>query len=65
MALTTPTIKNTRLQAAKDTAIDTMFFSYLENRRRQLIGELRDIETHLLNAGKIKRPSLRPPKQRN
>ena len=44
--------------------IDAMFFDYLELRRRQIINELRNVEGHLLKAGRIKRPSLPPVKQR-
>lgn len=60
---TTPTLNGATLQQERDK-IDKMFFDYLENRRRQLLGELRDIETHLVSAGRIKRPSLRPTRQR-
>ena len=61
---TTGTIQGVALEAEREK-IDKMFFDYLENRRRQLIGELRDIETHLISAGRIKQPSLRPTRQRN
>jgi hypothetical protein len=62
--MTEPTSPYTVVTSTAHVSAEDMFLAYMDMRRRQLIAELRDVEKHLLNNGRISQSALRPVRER-